>query len=190
MRPNFWPNTPDILRGRCATDHRPRSCSASCWLPRSCPSYGIYSGYELCENQPASDSNEEYLDSEKYEIKRRDWNQPGSLAPFIRGSTRSAGAPGASPTCAHPLPPTPTATTSSCTRKPPPTATRSWSCREPRPRTSRQRRPPATSTSRRSACHRDGPSTADDELDGRRPTSWHGPRPLGPPRPAAIGSRT
>ena len=47
------------------------------------PSYGIYSGYELCENQPMSDANEEYFESEKYEIKRRDFSQPGSLVPFV-----------------------------------------------------------------------------------------------------------
>jgi starch synthase (maltosyl-transferring) len=38
------------------------------------PSWGIYSGYELCENQPASDTNEEYLNAEKYELKERDWS--------------------------------------------------------------------------------------------------------------------
>ncbi|HEX2040438.1 MAG TPA: alpha-1,4-glucan--maltose-1-phosphate maltosyltransferase, partial [Acidimicrobiales bacterium] len=47
------------------------------------PSYGIYSGYELCENEPMSDANEEYYRSEKYEIKERDWSSPRSLAPFI-----------------------------------------------------------------------------------------------------------
>jgi starch synthase (maltosyl-transferring) len=43
----------------------------------------MYSGYELYENEPASDTNEEYLHSEKYEIRRRDWARPDSLAPFI-----------------------------------------------------------------------------------------------------------
>jgi starch synthase (maltosyl-transferring) len=47
------------------------------------PNYGLYSGYELCENEPASTTNEEYLNSEKYEIKSRDWDDPRSLAPFI-----------------------------------------------------------------------------------------------------------
>ena len=40
---------------RCATRRPPRSRCASSWPPRSCPLYGIYSGYELCENEPASD---------------------------------------------------------------------------------------------------------------------------------------
>ncbi len=83
MRPNFWPNTPDILSG--PLRHGPpaafklRLVLAATMVP----SYGIYSGYELYENQPASDTNEEYLYSEKYEIKRRDWDDPSSLAPFI-----------------------------------------------------------------------------------------------------------
>src|SRR2546422_3709677 len=45
--------------------------------------YGLYSGYELCENTPAATGSEEYLDSEKYELKRRDWNAPGNLVDFV-----------------------------------------------------------------------------------------------------------
>lgn len=44
--------------------------------------YGIYSGYELCENEPIP-GKEEYLDSEKYEIKQRDWNAPGNIVAVI-----------------------------------------------------------------------------------------------------------
>ena len=47
------------------------------------PSYGVYSGYELYENLPASEQNEEYLNSEKYEIKDRDYSRPDSLAPLM-----------------------------------------------------------------------------------------------------------
>jgi starch synthase (maltosyl-transferring) len=83
MRPNFWPNTPDILsgplRGGGPGAFRLRLVLAAC----SVPSYGMYSGYELCENQPMSDANEEYFESEKYEIKHRDFSQPGSLVPFV-----------------------------------------------------------------------------------------------------------
>jgi len=83
MRPNFWPNTPDILsgplRGGGPGAFRLRLVLAAC----SVPSYGMYSGYELCENQPMSDTNEEYFESEKYEIKHRDFSQPGSLVPFV-----------------------------------------------------------------------------------------------------------
>jgi starch synthase (maltosyl-transferring) len=83
MRPNFWPNTPDILadplRDGPITAFKSRLVLAAMLVP----SYGIYSGYELGENEPASETNEEYLHSEKYEIKKRDWGDPGSLAPFI-----------------------------------------------------------------------------------------------------------
>ncbi|MHB1486412.1 MAG: alpha-1,4-glucan--maltose-1-phosphate maltosyltransferase [Acidimicrobiales bacterium] len=83
MRPNFWPNTPDILagvlRGGPQSAFRLRLVLAATLAA----SYGIYSGYELGENAPAGESNEEYLDSEKYEIKTRDWSAPTSLAPWI-----------------------------------------------------------------------------------------------------------
>ena len=83
MRPNFWPNTPDILAGPL------RDGSLSAFRMRLVlaatlvPSYGIYSGFELGENEPASETNEEYLNSEKYEIKDRLWSDPESLAPFV-----------------------------------------------------------------------------------------------------------
>jgi starch synthase (maltosyl-transferring) len=83
MRPNFWPNTPDILSGILRNGgpgaFRLRLVLAAC----SVPSYGIYSGYELIENQPMSETNEEYFESEKYEVKPRDFSQPGSLVPFV-----------------------------------------------------------------------------------------------------------
>ena len=83
MRPNFWTNTPDILSGPLRNGppaaFRMRLVLAATLVP----SYGMYSGYELYENEPASDTNEEYLHSEKYEIRRRDWGRADSLAPFI-----------------------------------------------------------------------------------------------------------
>jgi starch synthase (maltosyl-transferring) len=83
MRPNFWPNTPDILadplRNGSPAAFRMRLLLAATMTP----SFGIYSGYELCENQPMSELNEEYFQSEKYEIKRRDWEGTDSLAPFV-----------------------------------------------------------------------------------------------------------
>jgi starch synthase (maltosyl-transferring) len=83
MRPNFWPNTPDILaaplRNGPPAAFRMRLVLAATMVP----SYGIYSGYELCENDPASVANEEYLYSEKYELKQRDWDAPDSLAPLV-----------------------------------------------------------------------------------------------------------
>jgi len=83
MRPNFWPNTPDILSGS-LRDGSPEVFRQRLVLAATMsPSYGIYSGYELFENQPASQTNEEYLNSEKYQITKRDWSAPDSLAPFI-----------------------------------------------------------------------------------------------------------
>jgi len=83
MRPNFWPNTPDILSGPLRGGPPAAFALRFVLAALSVPSYGIYSGYELGENEPASPGNEEYLYSEKYEVKHRDWNQPGSLAPLI-----------------------------------------------------------------------------------------------------------
>ena len=62
------------LRPAARRPDRPRSRCALVLAATLVPSYGIYSGYELCENEPASDLNEEYLHSEKYEVKqRRTW---------------------------------------------------------------------------------------------------------------------
>ena len=83
MRPNFWPNTPDILSGPLRLGSRAAFELRLVLAATLVPSYGVYSGYELLENQPASEFNEEYLHSEKYEVKARDWHRPGSLAPLI-----------------------------------------------------------------------------------------------------------
>ena len=83
MRPNFWPNTPDILSG-VLRDGEPAAFRMRLLLAATLgPSYGIYSGYELYENEPASDANEEYLHSEKYQLRPRTWDRPDSLVPFI-----------------------------------------------------------------------------------------------------------
>jgi starch synthase (maltosyl-transferring) len=83
LRPNFWPNTPDILSGP-LRNGPPAAFALRLVLAATLgPSYGIYSGYELYENEPASETNEEYLHSEKYEIKHRDFDRPGTLSPLI-----------------------------------------------------------------------------------------------------------
>jgi starch synthase (maltosyl-transferring) len=83
MRPNFWPNTPDILSG--PLRHGPPAAFLLRFVLAATlvPSYGLYSGYELFENEPASDTNEEYLHSEKYEVRRRAWDTAPSMAPVI-----------------------------------------------------------------------------------------------------------
>jgi starch synthase (maltosyl-transferring) len=84
MRPNFWPNTPDILSGP-LREGPPAAFALRFFLAATLsPSYGIYSGYELYENAPASPDSEEYLNSEKYEIKHRDFSRTGTLGPFIK----------------------------------------------------------------------------------------------------------
>ena len=83
MRPNFWPNTHDILSGPLRNGPKSAFALRVVLAATMVPSYGIYSGYELCENVPASSKNEDYLNSEKYELRPRDWRQVGSLAPLI-----------------------------------------------------------------------------------------------------------
>ncbi len=84
MRPSFWPNTPDILAG--VLRNGPRAAFALRFVLAATlvPTYGIYSGYELLENEPASEANTEYRHSEKYELRQRDYSDPSSLAPLIR----------------------------------------------------------------------------------------------------------
>jgi starch synthase (maltosyl-transferring) len=83
FRPNFWVNTPDILNATLQhggpNAFRMRAVLAAIM----CPSWGMYSGYELCEGAAVREGSEEYLDSEKYQLRPRDWTQPGSIAPFI-----------------------------------------------------------------------------------------------------------
>jgi starch synthase (maltosyl-transferring) len=83
MRPNFWPNTPDILSGPLRFGPPAAFALRLVLAATMSPSYGVYSGYELYENVPASEVNEEYLNSEKYEIKDRDYGRPDSLAPLM-----------------------------------------------------------------------------------------------------------
>jgi len=83
MRPNFWPNTPDILSGPLRGGPPAAFALRLVLAATLSPSYGIYSGYELYENVPASPDNEEYLDSEKYELKHRNFSVPGSLGPLM-----------------------------------------------------------------------------------------------------------
>lgn len=83
IRPNFFANTPDILppvlqHGGLAA-FKLRIALASTLSP----SYGIYTGYELLENE-AFPGKEEYANNEKYEIKNRDYNKQPNIKPFIK----------------------------------------------------------------------------------------------------------
>ncbi|CAN5871832.1 alpha-1,4-glucan--maltose-1-phosphate maltosyltransferase [soil metagenome] len=82
-RPNFWPNTPDILHEYLQVGGRPAFKVRVTLAALLSPSWGMYSGYELVESTPLHDGSEEYRESEKYRYKPRDWDQPHSLAPYI-----------------------------------------------------------------------------------------------------------
>ncbi len=82
-RPNFWPNTPDILHEFLQHGGRPAFKLRFVLAATMSANYGIYSGYELSENIPVRHGSEEYLDSEKYQVRQREWEQPHSIAPFI-----------------------------------------------------------------------------------------------------------
>ena len=106
MRPNLWPNTPDILPSYLQFGGRPAFQVRAVLATTLSPIFGIYSGFELCENaglwkadfDAARDvrhflnlcvwdykqlAKEEYLDSEKYQFKGRDWNAPGNIKGYI-----------------------------------------------------------------------------------------------------------
>ena len=81
-RPNLFVNTPDLLPYHLQ--------SGEAWVFKSrvalaatlSGNYGVYSGFELLEHE-AIPGREEYLDSEKYQIKQRDWDKPGNIKPYI-----------------------------------------------------------------------------------------------------------
>ena len=106
MRPNLWPNTPDILPSYLQFGGRPAFVTRAVLAATLSPVYGIYSGFELCENaglekkpfDAAADvrgflalcdgdyrqlAKEEYIDSEKYQWKDRDWDAPGNIKELI-----------------------------------------------------------------------------------------------------------
>ncbi|MEU6407128.1 alpha-glucosidase C-terminal domain-containing protein, partial [Streptomyces sp. NPDC046985] len=87
MRPNFFANTPDILHAYLQDGGRPAFEVRAVLAATLSPSWGIYSGYELCENTPLKPGSEEYLDSEKYQLKPRDWEAAAregrTIAPLI-----------------------------------------------------------------------------------------------------------
>ncbi len=73
MRPNFFANTPDILTEYLQHGGVPAFKIRAVLAAMLSPTWGIYSGYELCENVPVRPGSEEYMDSEKYQYRPRDW---------------------------------------------------------------------------------------------------------------------
>jgi starch synthase (maltosyl-transferring) len=84
FRPNLWPNTPDILSDYLRDGGRPAFLTRLVLAATLGSSYGIYGpAFELCENHRKDTTSEEYLDSEKYELKHWDIANPNSLKGFI-----------------------------------------------------------------------------------------------------------
>ncbi|MFC9222557.1 alpha-1,4-glucan--maltose-1-phosphate maltosyltransferase [Streptomyces hygroscopicus] len=87
MRPNFFVNTPDILHAYLQDGGRPAFAVRAVLAATLSPAWGVYAGYELCENVPVRPGSEEYLDSEKYQLRPRDWaaaeRAGGTLTPLL-----------------------------------------------------------------------------------------------------------
>ncbi|MEU1482407.1 alpha-1,4-glucan--maltose-1-phosphate maltosyltransferase [Streptomyces sp. NPDC005752] len=92
MRPNFFVNTPDILPGYLQEGGRPAFEARAVLAATLSPSWGVYAGFELYENTPVHPGSEEYRNSEKYQLRPREWEsaerEGRSLAPLITSLNR------------------------------------------------------------------------------------------------------
>ncbi|MEJ2579093.1 MAG: DUF3416 domain-containing protein, partial [Kineosporiaceae bacterium] len=96
MRPSLWPNTPDILHEYLQYGGPAAFRIRAVLAGTMSPSWGLYSGYELCEHVALRQGSEEYLDSEKYTYRPRDWasyrpggaNQGRSIEDYLRRINR------------------------------------------------------------------------------------------------------
>ena len=79
FRGNLFVNTPDILHEYLQKGGRPAFVVRLLLATTLSPLYGMYSGFELCEATPLRPGSEEYLNSEKFEVRVRDWHAPGNL---------------------------------------------------------------------------------------------------------------
>jgi starch synthase (maltosyl-transferring) len=82
FRPNLFANTPDILHAYLQQGGRPAFEARLVLAATLGATYGIYSGFELCDNR-AVPGTEEYADSEKYQVRSWDWNRPGHIAELV-----------------------------------------------------------------------------------------------------------
>ena len=86
-RPSFWVNTPDILHAFIQTGNRAAFAIRATLAATLSPLWGMYSGFELYEHEPVAPGSEEYLNSEKYELRPRDFeaarDRGDSLEPYI-----------------------------------------------------------------------------------------------------------
>ena len=83
FRPNFFVTTPDILPVQLQSGEPWMFKSRAALAATLSSNYGIYNGFELLEHEPIP-GREEYLNSEKYEIKTRDWNKPGNIKNYLK----------------------------------------------------------------------------------------------------------
>ena len=84
FRPNAWPNTPDILNEYLQTDSRAAYIVRAVLAATLCANYGVYGpAFELLEGRPVRHGSEEYLDSEKYQIRHWDLNRRDSLSDLL-----------------------------------------------------------------------------------------------------------
>ncbi|HEX8915121.1 MAG TPA: alpha-1,4-glucan--maltose-1-phosphate maltosyltransferase, partial [Humisphaera sp.] len=85
FRPNVWPNTPDILPEYLQTDARSAYVVRAVLASTLCASYGVYGpAFELMDGRPVRHGSEEYLDSEKYQLRQWDLNSPSSLEDLLK----------------------------------------------------------------------------------------------------------
>ncbi|MGE3106791.1 MAG: alpha-1,4-glucan--maltose-1-phosphate maltosyltransferase [Phycisphaerales bacterium] len=84
FRPNAWPNTPDILTEYLQQGNRAAFVTRAILAATLCANWGVYGpAFELMEHLPAKPGSEEYLDSEKYQIREWEWDRRDSLAPLL-----------------------------------------------------------------------------------------------------------
>jgi starch synthase (maltosyl-transferring) len=84
MRPNFFVNTPDILHASLQYGGPPVFKIRAVLAALLSPTYGVYAGYELYEHVAVRPGSEEYQNSEKYQLRPRDWSHPErTLAPYL-----------------------------------------------------------------------------------------------------------
>ncbi|MDQ3392462.1 MAG: alpha-1,4-glucan--maltose-1-phosphate maltosyltransferase [Actinomycetota bacterium] len=84
FRPNAWPNTPDILTEQLQTGSRAMFASRAVLAATLSPSWGVYGpAFELLEHLPMRPGSEEYLDSEKYQLRQWELDDAASLAPLL-----------------------------------------------------------------------------------------------------------
>ncbi|MFF1483290.1 maltotransferase domain-containing protein [Streptomyces sp. NPDC058319] len=87
LRPNLFVNTPDILHAYLQEGDRPAFETRAVLAATLAPTWGVYAGYELCENEVLEPGTEDYKNSEKYELRPRDWAaaeaEGRSIAPLL-----------------------------------------------------------------------------------------------------------